>query len=291
MTDSHPATVPEQAEPVCPRHPGTVAYVRCQRCGRPTCPACQRPAAVGIQCVECVAEGARSMRGATTIFGGRVTDGRPLVTWTVMAICVAVWLGQQASPAVGNAIAFSPAAGEIEPWRFLTAAFAHSQQTPLHILFNMYALFMLGGYLEPALGRLRFAVTYLVSALGGSVGYLLLAPGPVETTLPQGQAWYQGMVGASGAVFGLFGVYLIVNRVLNRSNSAMFGTLAINFVFGFVFPGIAWQAHVGGFVTGLACAGVIAAYRARDKRRLQWVGFGVVAAALVGLTLVKYALV
>ena len=291
MTDHHPATVPEQAEPVCPRHPGTVAYVRCQRCGRPTCPDCQRPAAVGIQCVDCVAEGARSMRQATTVFGGRVTDGRPLATWTIMAICALVWLGELTSTRVYQEVAFAPFLGESEPWRFLTSAFAHSPTMPLHIMFNMYALFVLGGYLEPALGRARFLAAYLVSALGGSVVYLLLTPSPTATLTPETQAWYGGMVGASGAVFGLFGVYLVVNRVLNRSNGAMFGTLAINAAFGFLYPGIAWQAHLGGLLTGLACAGAVAAFRAKDRRRLQWAGFGGIVAVLVALTLAKYALV
>lgn len=289
MTENHPATVPEQAEPVCPRHPGTVAYVRCQRCGRPTCPPCQRQAAVGIQCVDCVAEGAKSMRQATTIFGGRVTDGRPLVAWTIMAICGLVWFGELTSPRVYQEVAFAPFLGDSEPWRFLTSAFAHSPSVPLHIMFNMYALFVLGGYLEPALGRARFLATYLISALGGSVVYLLLTPGPDGTQLPETQAWYGGMVGASGAVFGLFGVYLVVNRVLNRSNGAMFGTLAINAAFGFLYPGIAWQAHLGGLLTGLACAGVVAAFRARDKRRLQWIGFAAITAALVVLAVLKYA--
>ena len=63
--------------PVCPRHPDRESYVRCQRCMRPTCPECQRPAAVGIQCVDCVAEGAKTVRQARTVFGGAVTDGRP----------------------------------------------------------------------------------------------------------------------------------------------------------------------------------------------------------------------
>ena len=73
----HPAAAP----PVCPRHPDREAYVRCQRCGRPTCPECQRPAAVGIQCVDCVREAARTAPGQRTVFGGRATDGRPVVSY------------------------------------------------------------------------------------------------------------------------------------------------------------------------------------------------------------------
>src|SRR5471030_1921972 len=87
-----------EPEPVCPRHLDRVSYVRCQRCGRPTCPECQRPAAVGIQCVDCVREGQKSVRTARTQFGARVSQGRPVVTLTIIVICVAVWLVQKASP-------------------------------------------------------------------------------------------------------------------------------------------------------------------------------------------------
>ena len=84
---------PYQSEPVCPRHPDRVSYVRCQRCGRPTCPECQRPAAVGIQCVDCVREGQKSMRMPRTQFGATVTPGgRPVVTLAIVVIDVVVWL-------------------------------------------------------------------------------------------------------------------------------------------------------------------------------------------------------
>ena len=66
--------------PVCPRHPDRVSYVRCQRCERPVCPECQRPAAVGVQCVDCVREQSRGVRSARTVFGGAVGTGRPVVT-------------------------------------------------------------------------------------------------------------------------------------------------------------------------------------------------------------------
>ena len=171
-----------QAVPVCPRHLDRVSYVRCQRCGRPTCPECQRPAAVGVQCVDCVREGQRSVRAPRTQFGAAVRDGRPVVTLTIIGICTAVWLLQQVSPTVTQELSFAPYQGVSEPWRFLTAAFAHAQGQPLHILFNMFALYQIGSYLEPMLGRVRFASLYLISALGGSVGYLLLAtpPGSVD---------------------------------------------------------------------------------------------------------------
>jgi membrane associated rhomboid family serine protease len=176
---SEPA--PVQAEPVCPRHPDRVAYVRCQRCGRPTCPECQRPAAVGIQCVDCVREGQKSMRAPRTQFGAKVaSDGRPVVTMTIIGLCAAIWVLQKASPPFSAALEFWPPAARSEPWRFLTSAFEHSPGQVLHILFNMYALWILGSYLEPMLGRLRFAALYLICAIGGSVGYLWLTSPQLE---------------------------------------------------------------------------------------------------------------
>lgn len=294
-----PAT---QAPPVCPRHPDRVAYVRCQRCHQPTCPECQRPAPVGIQCVTCVAQAQAVSRQGRTVFGGAVAWGRPIASLTIIGTCVAVFVGQLALPDVTDAIAFAPYAGRSEPWRFLTAAFAHSPSMLLHIAFNMYALWIMGSYLEPLLGRARFVATYLISALGGSVGYLLLAP---PLTLAEIHAGYMGpwitpTVGASGAVFGLFGAFLVLNRRLGRSSAGMVATIAINAVLGFVIPGIAWQAHLGGLVVGAACAGVIAYTGHRrsplapastpGSQVIHWVGLGGLTVLLVVAAVAKYAL-
>jgi membrane associated rhomboid family serine protease len=284
---------PYEAEPVCPRHPDQVAYVRCQRCGLPTCPECQRPAAVGIQCVDCVREGQKSMRMPRTQFGATVTPGgRPVVTLGIVVICAVVWLLQQVSPQVTRDLAFVPYLGAAEPWRFLTAAFAHSPGQILHILFNMYALWQIGQYLEPMLGRIRFAILYLVSAFGGSVGYLLLAsppPSPLTQAGIDHSNWVVSMVGASGAVFGLFGALLVLNRHLGRSSGPMFGVLAINAVLGFVVPGIAWQAHLGGLLTGVALAGVITVTAAQNRRRLQLPALAAVMVLIAVAAVTKYA--
>lgn len=281
------APEPVTAPPVCPRHPDRVAYVRCQRCGRPTCPECQRPAAVGIQCVDCVREQSKTVRDGRTVFGGRVTTGRPTVTISIVVACVVIWLLQLASSGVTNALAFVPALGWDEPWRFLTSAFAHSPAMPLHILFNMYALWIVGQYIEQLLGPARYLALYLISALGGGVMVLLLASPPVPGS-PEvlGSDWYAAVVGASGAVFGLFGALLVLNRHLGRSSAWMYATLAINAVFGFVVPHISWQGHLGGFLTGAAAAAIIA-YAGRRPRR-QWLGLAVLAAILAALAVAKY---
>lgn len=288
--------------PVCPRHTDRVSYVRCQRCGRPVCPECQRPAAVGVQCVDCVREGAKTIRQGRTIFGGDVaaTGGRPLVTMTIIGICVAVFVGQLASPTLTDDVAFAPYLGDTEPWRFLTSAFAHAPHNFLHIGFNMWALWMMGQYLEPMLGRARFAALYLISAFGGSVVYLLLAfPHSIaQLNARDYGAWETAAVGASGAVFGLFGAFLILQRRLGRSAATMYATIGINAVIGFVVPGIAWQAHLGGFLTGIACAAVFAYLGKRPDGggtqrasfAIHWVALAGITVVLVVLAVVKYAI-
>lgn len=283
------AEEPTEAEaPVCPRHPDRVAYVRCQRCGRPACPECQRPAAVGVQCVDCVRESKRTAPRVRTVFGGAAdsaaVNGRPIVTLTIIGICVVSWLLQLVtSGAWTEMLWFWPWGGLIEPWRFLTASFLHST-SPMHILFNMYALWITGQFLEPLLGRLRFGVLCLLSAVGGSVGVLLLAGDPATS-----DAWVTPVVGASGMVFGLFGAMLPVMRRLGRSMGQILVLLAINGAIGFIVPNISWQAHLGGLVTGALVAAAYA-YAPKDRRAaVAWAVPLVGMALLIGLAVLRYS--
>lgn len=286
---NHPAAdePTEAAAPVCPRHPDRVSYVRCQRCGRPACPECQRPAAVGVQCVDCVRESARAVPRVRTVFGGTASEaavsGRPIVTLTIIGLCAASWLLQLVtSGAWTELLWFWPRGGAFEPWRFLTASFLHST-SPLHILFNMYALWVTGQFLEPLLGRLRFTILCLLSAVGGSVGVLLLAGDPATSI-----AWVTPVVGASGMVFGLFGAMLPVMRRLGRSMGQVLVLLAVNGAIGFFVPNISWQAHLGGLITG---ALVAAAYAYAPKSRRDVVAWLVPVAGvvlLVGLAVWRY---
>ena len=269
------------AFPVCPRHPDRESYVRCQRCDRPACPECQRPAAVGIQCVDCVRDQARSGPVARTAFGGGLVGASPRVTRSIIAVCVGTYLLQLlAGNQVTGRLAFVPYAALAEPWRFITSAFLHAPGMPLHILFNMYALWLTGPYLEQQLGRARFTALYLLSALGGSVFFLLLA----SPSNPR--QWFGGALGASGAVFGLFAALIVVNRRLGRDSGPIVVVIGINAVLGFVIPNVAWQAHLGGLLTGLAVAGVLA-YAPRQQRTGLQAG-GLAAVAVVLLALVAY---
>ncbi|MFI7483339.1 rhomboid family intramembrane serine protease [Kocuria sp. M1R5S2] len=244
--------------PVCPRHPDRPSYVRCQRCGRPACPECQRPAAVGVHCVDCVREAARTRPAVRTSLGGRASAGSPmLVTWGLIGVNAAVyvlqWLGQAAGLSLTRMFAYAPALTAPEPWRMLTSGFLHSMANPLHLLLNMYMLYLFGRMLEPALGRGRFLTLFLLSVLGGSLGVLLLAH-PMSL-----------VVGASGGIFGLFGALFVLQRHLGQSITPIAVLIGVNVVFGFVVPGIAWQAHLGGLATGALVALAFTAVR-RDRR-------------------------
>src|SRR6202035_5733569 len=203
--------------PTCYRHPGRETYVSCVRCGRHACPDCMRSASVGQQCVDCVGQGARQTRQPATAFGGR-PSGRAVVTWTLVAINVAVFLVTWVRPGIVNDLemlgyAVYGAGGPVhgvaagEWYRLITSAFlapATGQNGLgfLDILFNMLALVFVGPALEGLLGRLRFLGVYLLSAVGGGVMYYFLAPGNAPA------------VGASGAIFGLFGAWFVVSRRL-----------------------------------------------------------------------------
>jgi membrane associated rhomboid family serine protease len=151
-----------------------------------------RDAAVGHQCEECVREGAKTVRRTRTAFGGRDYGAKPVVTYTLIAVNVVMFVFQNVSPDLQSELVLhSPAVAGGGLYRLLTSAFMHYGVT--HLLFNMYALYVVGPPLEVWLGRLRFTALYALSALGGSVLVYLLSPLNAATA------------GASGAVFGLFG--------------------------------------------------------------------------------------
>jgi membrane associated rhomboid family serine protease len=285
MSYGIPAAEPSADIPVCPRHPDRPSYVRCQRCGRPACPECQRAAAVGFQCIDCVNEMKRSTPAVRSAYGGAVATGRPLATYVLIGLCALVYVLQWLIPGdvVENQLAFAsvyaaPQYGAFEPWRMLTSAFVHSQGFVLHIVLNMYMLWIFGQVLEPVLGRIRFLAVYLLSAIGGSVGFLLLTP-----VLPP-----TGVEGASGAIFGLFGALLVVQSRRGGDTRQLWILIVINGVIGFVVPGIAWQAHLGGLITGGLCAAVIAfAPRGPRQALLQSAGMAAVAGILVLATVLR----
>jgi membrane associated rhomboid family serine protease len=247
-----------------------------------------RSASVGFQCPECVAEGARSVRVPRTAFGGRISGDTSRVSIALVAANVAVFvlglvLGQEELRArLGNVAGPAlltpdgPLAGVAtgEYYRLVSSTFLHAGV--LHLALNMVALAQLGPMLESALGRVRFAVLYALSALGGSVAGFLLAP---ALTLS---------VGASGAIFGLFGAYYVVVRRLGGSTSSIATLLAVNLVITFAVPFIDWRAHLGGLVTGAVVAAALA-YAPKGPRRVpvQAAACTTVAVLLVVAALVR----
>jgi membrane associated rhomboid family serine protease len=212
-------------------------------------------APVGFHCPECVNEGSKSVRQPTTPLGGEIRERGNLVTLTLIAVNVAIWF----VATVGNTTALTgrfalyeiaifqnQLAGVLtgEWYRMLTAAFVHVEFW--HIGLNMFALWILGSSLEPVLGRWRFTALYFLSALGGSAVSLLGLSGNAAS------------IGASGAVFGLFGALFVIARRFDRDVSTILVILGINAVIGFTVDGIDWRAHLGGLITGAILAYVFA---------------------------------
>ncbi|QQO76900.1 rhomboid family intramembrane serine protease [Actinomyces sp. HMT897] len=290
MTQQYPSSssgADHQADPpVCPRHPQRVSYVRCQRCNRPVCPECQVPSPVGVRCVDCTHQ--TGGRGTRTVLGGQpISDVR--VTTLLMAVCIVVWILQSLplrSHLMNPVTAwgdFVPALAAQEPWRFLTTAFLHGGF--MHLAFNMYALWVLGGILEPLLGRCRFTALYVLSALGGSTAIYWLASPQVLS------AWFSQTVGASGAIFGLFAALFVIQRHLGRDTSGIVALLAVNVVISFLGSGISWQGHLGGLLTGAAVAAVYSLDLRCQRTTAGIMGIIGVTATLVGLIILRMALV
>lgn len=285
MTEHPPSPERAPAEPAtCYRHPEREAHIRCTRCERRICPDCMIPASVGFQCPECVAEGNKGVRQARTVFGGQVTADPGYVTKALIALNVVAYVGQLVSDEFtvrffDLGLARDPATGDLfgvadgEVYRLLTSAFLHGGI--FHLLLNMYALFLFGPQLEGTLGRVRFTALYLVSALGGSALSYAFSP-PNQPSL-----------GASGAVFGLLGAYLVVSRRLGRNSTPVLVLLAINFGYGFLVPRIDWRAHLGGLVAG-ALVALALAYAPRGGSRALVQAAGTVTTLLAVVAIVVW---
>ncbi|MBS9533717.1 rhomboid family intramembrane serine protease [Mycobacterium sp. M1] len=195
-----------------------------------------RSAAVGQQCPDCAtADAGAGSRPRAAV--GRGLAALPVVSYGLIALNVLLFIAQNASRDVESALVlWSPAVADGQFYRLFTSAFLH--YGPMHLLFNMWALYVVGPALEGFLGRWRFSALYLLSALGGSVTVYLLAPLDTATA------------GASGAIFGLFGATAVVARRLRMDTGWVVGVIVINLIFTFSVPGISWQGHLGGLIVG-----------------------------------------
>jgi membrane associated rhomboid family serine protease len=255
----------------CYRHPGQESGVRCRRCERPICPDCMISAPVGFQCPACVKQ-APQVRSLRTLVA------KPVVTLALIAVSVAVFIPtltggnllDAGSRTLTEMLALNgPDVASGEWWRLITSGFLHYGL--IHLGFNMLILYQLGTMLEPALGRVRFTVLYLVALLGGAFGALLLDPDAYTA-------------GASGAVYGLMGAAFLGmrRRGVDPMQSGIGGLLVINLLLTFVIPGISIGGHLGGLAAGAGAGAVLFATEGPDpgRRALGLAACAAIAAAI-----------
>jgi membrane associated rhomboid family serine protease len=305
----------EQSAPTCYRHRNRQTYLRCVRCDKPICADCRIDAPVGFQCPDCVAAGRRTMRQARSSFGGGASAGAAgTVTKALIGANVAVFVlaiisagslaaatSSGATPLhwLGAQIGYFPGyqAGALIPggigsvtdtaaevnlfgttvtapfvadggyFRMITAMFLHFGI--FHLLFNMVVLWMFGRVLERDLGPARFLTAYMLSGLAGSVAVYLFS-------------YDTQTAGASGAVYGLFGLMILINRKLKRDNSGIYVLLGLNLALT-LYMGFSFAGHVGGLVGGAIC-GAILTFTPRNRRSLHWVGFALFLVVLAAIT-------
>lgn len=213
------------------------------------------PTPVGMRCPECASERTRVTRGGVQFTRGRLGDSPATVA--LIAINVVVLLAELGTGSGGIGSASSPlireygliggAVADGQWYRIVTAGFLHAGL--MHLAFNMIALWFIGEFLEPGIGTARFVMIYFTSLLAGSFGALLLS-GDVENT-----------VGASGAIFGIFGALFVIAQ--GRGLSGVAGQigiiLGINLLLTFTVSGISIGGHLGGLVAGAICGALVIA--------------------------------
>lgn len=260
----------------CYRHPAVATGVHCTRCSRPICPDCMVPAPVGHHCPTCVEEARREFRRGPGRRVRIVQVRTVAATRALLIALAAVYLlevavagpgsllagpGSRSLIDLGGQIALAPSPdGPIgvatgQYWRLLTAIFLHGGL--LHLAMNAWVLWVIGGALERELGRWRFLAVFLTTGLFASAASYAL--GDAVTALPGGGVAVAPVVsvGASGAIFGLFGT--LVARDWRRRHLALANArlrqvlpwVVLNLALSFTFPVIDWRAHVGGLVAGL----------------------------------------
>lgn len=253
-------------------------------------------ASVGFHCPECVRSSGQRVYTARAIQAA----SNPVVTTTLIALNLVAYLystvagggtplgepsfsfqldwaliGEGATRVGLQVVPVGVAEGEW--YRIVSGGFLHANL--LHIAFNMFALWILGRQVEPLIGRAAFAAVYFSSLLAGSLGVMIADPGALT-------------VGASGAVFGLFGYALILqwSRGINPMDTGLGGIILINLVFTFAVPGISIGGHLGGLVGG-AIAGVLFDVLRPRANAPVWVGTVLVAVFGVACALASVAVV
>ncbi len=271
---------PTSETDTCHWHPDNRAGVRCQRCDRRICALCMNTASVGFHCPECAAPTPRrrTWSGPAPSATGLSTPARGGLdaTTAVIGLNLAAFLAMAVAGGTGSSVyrRFASGGGEVtwdygllgigregfrlvgvaegDWWRLVTGGFLHAGL--LHLVFNMFLLWMLGHQLDRLHGPTRFLGLYLGSLAGGALGVMMMDP----TALT---------VGASGAVFGLMAATVVhqLHRGVNPWASGVAGLVVVNLVLTFGRPGISIGGHLGGLIGGAVLAWVVDAC---DRRRL-----------------------
>ena len=272
----------------CYRHPNRETGVACSSCGRPICPDCMTPTPVGMRCPECARDRTRVRTAANVRNRARGSGlSRYSITEIILAINVVVFLAEVATGTgimgvtnrfgtvyydgmlVGPFIHGGVPGGLDQPYRLFTSAFIHDGL--IHIAFNMWFLYVVGNALERGIGRMPYLAIYLASIFAGSFGALLFEPGSPT-------------VGASGALFGLFGALLVLanRRGISIWQSGLGATLILNIVISLSIPDISIGGHAGGLVGGVILGWLyVELAERRGRQSIFYAGCAVLAVAAI----------
>lgn len=304
--DPTPTLPPPPTRERCYRHPDVETGVHCTRCGRPICPDCMIPAPVGHQCPECIAEARREYRRGP---GRRAAAANLPSTGATMLLLIAIGVGYvwELVVAGGPGSLFEGPSGQDlidagalvpftggsirgltgglvggEWWRLVSSMFLHAGL--IHLGLNAYVLWIFGSAIEREIGRLSTLGVFLTTGVFAGAASFALSSRPTIA------------VGASGAIFGLVGAFVVYNylrrhHVLAQARlRAALSMLILNLIIGFSIPLIDWRAHVGGLVAGLAAGFAVDPSRPPALRRAFTLGgFALLLAATAAIVAWKAA--
>ena len=232
-----------QTPTVCVNHPNRVSYAQCKRCNRTVCGECQVALDVGMVCPDCY----RELTGGSSKAQGSKAKGSFLarhwhITYTLILLNVAMYGLQQIIPnrwMVNHGMMWWPYVQHGEYYRLISYGFLHSQNDPMHLVWNMIYLFIFGVSLERMMGRWKFLFVYMAATVGAGCSVYLFS-------------YYRGAVGASGGVYGLYGAFFVILLLRRQKDTARLFMLLIGIgvVQSLFHPNISHAGHFGGLVSG-----------------------------------------
>ena len=270
-----------QTRQTCYRHPNRETGVSCSNCGRPICPECMTSTPVGMRCPECARQKTKVRVGqaAFTPTAGKMPATIGLIAINVIVFLIELVGGGTGSLSGGGTVIHDaglrgPEVANGDWWRVISSGFLHAGF--LHLLLNMYVLYIAGSILEPGIGTPRFLGIYFVSLIAGSLGALVVDPNSLT-------------VGASGAIFGLMAAVVVIARGRGVEQLAsQFGLfIVLNLVLTFSISGISVGGHIGGLIGGTVAALLVLFVERRLRGRR--VGFGLELAGIVMMIAATFA--